>query len=189
MDYRIEVLRDVPGLTELSPVALARLAEEFEVASYEDQVLCAEGKPADTLYVLAEGNAEVIKSSHDGRKFRVAVLTAGCLFGHLGALSLARRTATVRCLGLVKVLQMSAAHARELLRRGDFAVTSPFRRALIVALGRQLNTASTTTMKLAVDLGLAFSGQETPKQTMEGVLGLEQEEELRGRLLRGSGDI
>lgn len=155
MDYRAEVLSDVPGLTDVPAVALEELAREFDLREYRDDVVCAEGEAADTLFVLAEGECEVIKTAPNMKKYKVAMLTPGCLFGHVGVMTLARRTATVRARGSVKVLQMPARRARNLLRSGDFAVTSPFRRALIVALSRQLYSATATTMKLAIDAGAA----------------------------------
>ena len=52
------------------------------------------------------------------------------------------------------VREMSASRARALLRGEDFEAASPFRRALIVALSRQLFSATATTMQLATDAGL-----------------------------------
>ncbi len=155
MDYRAEVLSDVPGLTDVPPLALEELAREFDLRDYSDEVICSEGEAADTLYILAEGECEVIKTAPNMKKYKVAMLTPGCLFGHVGVMTLARRTATVRARGSAKVLQMPARRARNLLRSGDFVVTSPFRRALIVALSRQLYSATATTMKLAIDAGVA----------------------------------
>ncbi len=155
MDYRAEVLADVPGLTDVPALALEELAREFDVRDHNGQLICTEGEPAEVLYILAEGECEVIKTAPNGNKYKVAVLTGGCLFGHVGVMTLAIRTASVRARGRVRTLEMPARRARELLRNGDFAVTSPFRRALIVALARQLQSSTATTMKLAVDAGLA----------------------------------
>lgn len=162
MDYRAEVLCDVPGLTDVPHLALEELAREFDVRDHHDSFICEEGTDADVLYILAEGECEVIKSSPGGRKYKVAVLTGGCLFGHVGIMTLAKRTASVKARGHVRTLQMPARRARELLRSGDFAVTSPFRRALIVALARQLQSSTATTMKLAVDAGVSVPATQSP---------------------------
>ncbi len=162
MDYRAEVLSDVPGLTEVPAAALEELAREFDLREHVDEVICSEGEAADTLFILAEGECEVIKTAPNMKKYKVAMLTPGCLFGHVGVMTLARRTATVRARGAVKVLQMPARRARNLLRNGDFGLTSPFRRALIVALSRQLYSATATTMKLAVDAGAAVPATHEP---------------------------
>ncbi len=167
MEYRAEVLGDVPGLTDVPPLALEELAREFDVRDYHDEVICQEGEPAEVLYILAEGECEVIKTAPNGRRYKVAVLTGGCLFGHVGVMTVARRTAGIRARGRVRTLQMPASRARELLRNGDFAVTSPFRRALIVALARQLQSSTATTMKLAVDAGLAVPATNVPARRIQ----------------------
>lgn len=162
MDYRVQVLRDVPGLREVPEPDLARLAQEFELIDVLDATLCAEGEPSEMLYVLAEGQCEVLKTTPNGRRFRVAVLTPGCLFGHLGVLHTGPRTATVIARGPARVLRMPTTWARQLLRNGPLQVTSPFRRALIVALGRQLASATATTTKLAIDAGLGVAASAAP---------------------------
>ena len=167
MEYRAEVLSDVPGLTDVPPQALRKLAREFDVRDHDGTLICTEGEPADVLYILADGECEVIKTAPNGDKYKVAVLTGGCLFGHVGIMTLAKRTASVRARGRVRTLQMSARRARELLRHGDFSVTSPFRRALIVAFARQLQSATATTMKLAVDAGLAVPATDVPACDLE----------------------
>lgn len=187
MDYRVQVLRDVPGLSEVAEPDLARLALEFELIDVLDATLCAEGEPSEMLYVLAEGQCEVLKTTPNGRRFRVAVLTPGCLFGHLGVLATGPRTATVIARGPARVLRMPTTWARQLLRNGPLQVTSPFRRALIVALGRQLASATSTTAKLAIDagLGVAASAGAEARAPLEGPAApAEGAAEREGDLLR-----
>jgi CRP-like cAMP-binding protein len=167
LDYRTEVLTDVPGLTDVPPTMLEELAREFDIRDHNNTLICVEDEPADTLFILAEGECEVIKSAPNGKRYKVAVLTGGCLFGQVGVMTLAHRTASVQARGRVRTLQMPARRARELLRSGSFQVTSPFRRALIVALARQLQSATATTMKLAVDAGLTTAATESPARTID----------------------
>jgi CRP-like cAMP-binding protein len=166
--YCAEVLSDVPGLGGVPAVALEELAREFTLRSFDDQIVCREGEPSDTLFILAEGDCEVIKTAPNARRYKVAMLTPGCLFGHVGVMTLALRTATVRARGHVKVLEMSARRARQLLQAGDLPVASPFRRALIVALSRQLGSATATTMKLAIDAGLDVAATRQGARPVEG---------------------
>jgi CRP-like cAMP-binding protein len=177
-DYRTEVLTDVPGLTDVPPAMLAGLAREFDIRDHDHTMICLEGEPADVLFILAEGECEVIKTAPNGKKYKVAVLTSGCLFGQVGVMTLAHRTASVQARGRVRTLQMPARRARELLRNGSFQVTSPFRRALIVALARQLQSATATTMKLAVDAGLSVPAADSPGPTVDDMPTTEQTEDL-----------
>lgn len=150
------ILGQLPGLRDASPDALQALAEQFDPTRFEDGALiCEEGDPAETLYVLAEGTVEVRKRSTSGRAHTVAELQAPCLFGHVGVLALTERTASVRARGPVKLLSMSARRARVVMRTGEFKVASPFRRALIVAMCQQLSSATAAVASLAADAGLA----------------------------------
>ncbi|HCH62779.1 MAG: hypothetical protein CL927_07850 [Deltaproteobacteria bacterium] len=177
-DYRTEVLTDVPGLTDVPAAMLAGLAREFDIRDHNNTMICVEGDPADVLYILAEGECEVIKTAPNGKQYKVAVLTGGCLFGQVGVMTLAHRTASVQARGRVRTLQMPARRARELLRSGSFQVTSPFRRALIVALARQLQSATSTTMKLAVDAGLSVPALESSLPTVDDLPTDEQTRDL-----------
>lgn len=155
MDYRVEVLSDVPGLWDVSPTALAELAESFQLKVYASgSWVCREGEGADRIYILGDGEVDVIKTSPAGRLFTVATLTPGSLFGHVGLVTHAPRTASVRARGEAVLLEMPAMRAQDLIRGGRFEIASPFRRALIVALSRQLNAATATTMGLATDAGV-----------------------------------
>lgn len=151
-----EVLGSLPGLREATPESLVALGEQFERTVYKDgEVICEEGSPAETLYVLARGAVAVRKRSLSGRDHTVAELRAPCLFGHVGVLALAERTASLGAVGEVELLQMSARRARVIMRTGEFQVASPFRRALIVAMCQQLASATSTVANLAVDAGMA----------------------------------
>lgn len=158
-----QVLASLPGLRDASPEALTDLAEQFGRTSYKDQELvCDEGDPAETLYVLASGSVAVRKRSISGREHTVAELHAPCLFGHVGVLSLAERTASIRAEGEVELMHMSARRARVIMRTGNFKVASPFRRALIVAMCQQLASATSTVANLAVDAGVAEPRKALP---------------------------
>jgi CRP-like cAMP-binding protein len=161
-DYRVEVLRDVPGLTFVADADLADLAQCFDVTEVTDEIICEEGGTSEHIYVLAEGQAEVIKLSGAGRRFKVATLMPGVMFGHVGVLMVQPRTATVRSVGTVRLLKMPAKRAREILRTAKFKVASPFRRALIVALSRQVFSATATTMNLAVAAGVTVHAVQGP---------------------------
>lgn len=151
-----QVLARLPGLREADPAALRALAAQFEHRHYADDALvCDEGAPSETLYVLARGAVEVCKRSISGREHVVAELVAPCLFGHVGVLVTTDRTASIRARGEVEILQMSARRARVIMRTGDFEVASPFRRALIVAMCQQLASATASVASLAVDANVA----------------------------------
>ena len=97
MDYRVEVLSDVPGLWGVPATALAELAESFQLKVYASgSYVCREGEDADRIYILGDGEVEVLKTSPAGRQFIVANLTPGSLFGHVSLVTHAPRTAMAK---------------------------------------------------------------------------------------------
>lgn len=184
-DEKVSILADVPGLSGAPRSALLQLSSIWELAEIDGDYLCKEGEPAETLYILADGECDVIKSAPNAKRYQVARLTPGCLFGHVGVMTVARRTASVKARGKVRVLKMPARTARELLRSDDFIVASPFRRALIVALARQLHSATSTTVRLAVDAGLtepAAKGSPRAPGTLDAEQVSERLHRARGHL-------
>jgi CRP-like cAMP-binding protein len=155
MDERIQMLSQVPGLWDMQPLDLQALSQLFELRYYDNRVLCKEGDSPETLWVLGRGCVQVIKEvSHKGA-FLVSELGPTCLIGHSGVMSLSNRTATLKAKGMVEVLEMRLESAKILLETAEFGIASPFRRALIVAMSRQLSMATSTVGRLANEAGIA----------------------------------
>ncbi|HLE56869.1 MAG TPA: cyclic nucleotide-binding domain-containing protein [Rhodothermia bacterium] len=76
-------------------------------------VLFREGDIGDCMYVIQEGEAEVIRTE-DGKDTRVAVMGAGDLFGEMAIIRHEKRSATVRALTDLTVLTIDK---RTFLRR------------------------------------------------------------------------
>lgn len=65
----IDLLRQIPVFTELSDVALARLAERcIERTVAEGVLLFSAGEPSRGLYIVASGRVKVYRLSSDGRE-------------------------------------------------------------------------------------------------------------------------
>jgi len=152
-EEKAAILAEIPGLADAPDAALLQLAELWESVELDGGYVCREGEDADALFILAEGECDVIRKGPRGRRFQVARLTPGTLFGHVAPMTLSQRTASVKARGPARVLQMTARAAREVIRSGAPPVASPFRRALVIALARQLHAATSTTLKLARDAG------------------------------------
>ncbi len=184
MDYVTRLLSEVPGLRDASEASLMNLAGRFRVKVHPaGSEICKEGEPADRLFILGDGEVEVIKRDLRGRPYVVATLTPGSLFGHVGVLTLNERTATVRARRECVAAEMSAVALRDLLQTGPFTLTSPLRRALIIALSRQLASATATTFQLA-----ARVGQAVPQPAARPIEDGDMEEAAR-RLLAAHGQV
>jgi len=182
-DYVVEVLRDVPGLHYADGDVLAALAERVELRVMNGGWICREGDAADALYIVGDGEVEVVKASAGGKNYVVATLTAGVLFGHVAVITGGLRTASVRAVGDIRLLVIPTTTVLELLRGSEMRLTSPFRRAMIVALARQLYSATATAMQLALDAGITETSEyETPTNRLKSL-----PEDTQERLVRARG--
>ena len=64
---------------------------------------------ADAFYVLASGEARVVKRREDGEEVTVNSLSAGEAFGEIALLERSTRSSTVRATGDVEVLRLDRA--------------------------------------------------------------------------------
>lgn len=70
------------------------------------QDIVRQGEVGNSLFLIQEGEVEVLKAIDGGEPQRVAVLKAGQQFGEIAVFEGGRRTATVRALTRVKLVQM-----------------------------------------------------------------------------------
>jgi len=67
------------------------------------EILFRQGDIGDCMYVVQEGDAEVIRAE-DGHETRVAIMRAGDLFGEMAIIQRETRSATVKALTELTVL-------------------------------------------------------------------------------------
>ena len=79
----------------------------------DGETIIRQGDPADCMYVVQAGQVEVIVERPNG-EVRLAVLEAGDVVGEMGLFSNAPRSASVRALGVARVLRVDK---REFLKR------------------------------------------------------------------------
>jgi MFS family permease len=108
-DREIALLRGVPMLRLLPLPAIESLATAVESSIVEqDAAVFDEGARGDRFYVIAAGEAEVLR---DGRQ--LCVLSTGDAFGEIALLGECPRTATVRALS---DLHLHAVNSHDFLR-------------------------------------------------------------------------
>jgi LmbE family N-acetylglucosaminyl deacetylase len=113
---RRERARTVPlfsSLTDEQLYPVARLMSERWVD--DGQYLCRQGDRGGELYLVLDGEVEVIKESGEASSV-VSVVGAGEAVGDLAVLTDLPRSASLRARGLVKILVMRGEHFRSLLQ-------------------------------------------------------------------------
>lgn len=108
MEYgeAVRVLRGIPLFATLDPAKLKLLAFASDYQTVEDgEALFQAGDPADSVYLIDQGEAEVVVTQDD-HEIRVAVLTRHEMFGEMAIFRASPRTATVRAKGRLGVLRI-----------------------------------------------------------------------------------
>jgi len=106
-------LKQATPFSALSPERTAWLTSRLRRLSVaEGEVIVRQGEEGDACYLLRAGRVEVTVREDAGEERRLAVLTAGMLFGETALLTAAPRNATVRALEPCELL---ALHRADLL--------------------------------------------------------------------------
>lgn len=111
-------LREIGLFGGLSDEALTTLAHELRTRELEPGTLVMrEGENAREMYVVVDGEMEVLRRSKRGIEGRVAVLGPGNWVGEMSILDAQPRSASVRALGPTLLLTITAEDLDRLYRR------------------------------------------------------------------------
>jgi CRP/FNR family transcriptional regulator, cyclic AMP receptor protein len=100
----VETLRTVSIFADLPAAALEQLARNSLPRKYRrGQVLCNEGDPGESLYILEEGQLRVTQWTSSGDEAVLAVVEAPAAVGELSLLDGSPRSATLTAVGPVRV--------------------------------------------------------------------------------------
>jgi ATP-binding cassette subfamily B protein len=111
-------LQAVPLFASLDGILLAALGRELATERYADrEVIVTEGQLGDRLYIIVEGQVEVVTLGPAGVERRLAILRTGDYFGEMALLTEAPRSATVRARGPAVLLTLDRTQLRNLLDR------------------------------------------------------------------------
>lgn len=117
LERDVETLRNIPLFAGLPTARLKLIAYTSEVVRFEPgEVIVRQGDPADAVYVLAEGEADVLLTGDDGHEMLLGTMGRHTLFGEIAVLCNGRRTTTVRAKGPVTTFKIAAKVFLDLLR-------------------------------------------------------------------------
>lgn len=106
------------GLFGAMPEAvLEHLAEHLKMLEVAPGTyIFREGDSADSMFLVLQGDMEVLKKPKHGSDARVAVLGPGDWFGEMGVIDVQPRSASVRTVSPARFLKISAADLDRLYR-------------------------------------------------------------------------
>ena len=111
-------------------------------------VVFKEGESGRELYVILDGEVEVLRRSKRGHETRVAILGPGDWFGEMSVLDVPPRSATTRVLAPTHLLRSSPRHELDTLYRRDTRSYS----LLILNIAREISRRLRVADGLLADL-------------------------------------
>jgi CRP-like cAMP-binding protein len=118
LERDVETLRNIPLFAGLPTARLKLIAYAAEIVRFAPgELIVQQGDPADAVYIVTEGEAEVELRDGQGRDILLATMGRHSLFGETAVLSKGRRTASVRAKGPVTTFKISANVFLDLVRQ------------------------------------------------------------------------
>ena len=113
-------VRKVPVLSGLSHAVLEDLVSRMTLEKVPDgTAVVSQGEVGDRLYIVKDGEAEVVARGEDGRETGLATLSKNDYFGEIALLRDVPRTATVRARGPVELYALDREDFQKLLGRSE----------------------------------------------------------------------
>lgn len=110
---KLEILQKSVLFENLLPEEFEYLAEISQIKEYKDgDIIFYEAEPGNSLYVIIEGEVEILRKDAEGKLKSIAVLKAGDFFGEMSLIDKELRSATARAKAKdnkdVKVLMLTS---------------------------------------------------------------------------------
>ncbi len=113
----VAALRDIGLFGALSDDVLEHLTKTLKtVRAAAGDAVFKEDDPAREMYVVLDGEIEVLKKSRRGRDMRVAILGPADCFGEMSIIDMQNRSATVRALAPSRLLRITSEDMDSLYR-------------------------------------------------------------------------
>jgi CRP/FNR family cyclic AMP-dependent transcriptional regulator len=117
LEKDVETLRNIPLFAGLPTARLKLIAYTAEIVSFEPgEAIVGQGDPADAVYIIAEGEAEVLLTDDEGHDMSLGTMGRNTLFGEIAVLCQGRRTTTVKAKERVVTFKISARLFLDLVR-------------------------------------------------------------------------
>jgi CRP-like cAMP-binding protein len=170
-----ENLRSIPilsaiNLSEANALSSRLQSEFFEIG----QTIIHEGQRADKLYIVAQGELEVLKRGDQGENLRVAILEGGDYFGEVSFYEDLPSDTTVKTLSYTRLITLSrgcfdevASQASELRQHLQSAVEERMRWKSLVNLYGEEKVALAADYEGEIHIPTSYVDYETEPQEYE----------------------
>jgi CRP-like cAMP-binding protein len=140
-----KLLKEIELFSELDQKELKEVADVAQLKHLpSDKAIFHEGDSSDAIYITVTGRVKIVTTSSDGKEFILTVLGAGQVFGEMGLLEVAPRSASVITITEVDLLVIKLEEFEHLLN------SSPgISRKLMTILSRRLRRANSKMESLA----------------------------------------
>jgi len=156
----VDRLREVGIFGALSDEVLEHISKTMDQNMYgPGATIFAEGDPAREMYVVLDGEVEVLKRSRRGRDTRVAILGPNDAFGEMSVIDVMPRSATVRTLGPTRALVMKSTDLDSLYRHDLKAYA-----IMVLNIARDLSRRLRVTDGLLADFTASVLDEYVPKR-------------------------
>ena len=172
----VALLGGAQVLHQLSEEARVRLARAGSAVDLDaGATLCQAGDPGDAVYVILEGEVEILTRSSDGQDVRISALGPGAIIGEMAVLDGGPRSADMVASHRCKLYRIPRGALLDVLRSDSDAAVE-----LIIELSRRLR-ASNATLEATMRLGLAgrLAWLITQSMNAKGLVALTQTEMAR----------
>jgi cAMP-dependent protein kinase regulator len=107
-DAVVQFLRNIPILGQMDDPTMRRLVQVMQLRTVKKgDIIIKQGDAGDSFFIMALGQAQVLRELTGGQTEILDIVEAGDSFGEIALLEKTTRTATVRALTDTKVLALS----------------------------------------------------------------------------------
>ncbi|MFN7132080.1 MAG: cyclic nucleotide-binding domain-containing protein [Myxococcales bacterium] len=122
--HKFDILQRSPLFHMLAPAELTLTAElSREVRLEPGELVFEEGEPGDSLFIIGEGEVEILRHDESGAPKLIGVVGAPGFFGEMALIDKELRSATVRARTACLLLQLSAGNFATLRKHHRDAFT------------------------------------------------------------------
>lgn len=137
MSQKTHYLQDVAAFRDLSFTEVETISQRTTLAHYRaGHLFYLPNDPGDALFILKKGRVQLYRMSPDGRKFIVAILNAGDIFGHMALVGQRMHNTFAEALEDCTICIWNSAEVEQVLREKPQVALR-----LLEAVGQRLSDA------------------------------------------------